>query len=915
MRGPTFAGGPTQTFLLALWLGWFSISLACASEIDISSVESRRPLLSEIEVHLDPGGQLSPTAISTRPGVVPTSLRELRFGFTSDAIWLQVNAINKSDVTQTRWLSIAHARLEYVDFYQLDASGARIEARWEGGTARPLRLRPIASKESLFPVTLRSGEKASLLVRIQGRSMTAIEANFWEPTHYREHEAAEDLRLLVPSGALAAVGIYLLVSAIYRQDKPFVLLALWLCSAVACELALKGYLYRFLIPIGGEVVTRAPIFFLNTSLALSAAFIHTFLAADSAPVLSKIVRGICLTGAIGVLGSPFADLQLLAMTFIAGIMVLCTIYPFLLVSAWLRAHPNFGLFILALSGLWATTIARMLVMFGIIPPNEVSSTTWSMVYGVGLGCAAILGIVRRAIANHENELDKQLALLRAQQEDKLRLETAIEARTRELQGALIAADEANRAKSDFLARISHDLRAPLTAVLGYADLIIASGGTQADQGRVIRRSARHLLSLLNDLIDYARGGSRPNTLQPLPVYTSSLLRSIAAEGAALAQRNENHFEYAISGELPPVVEVDEKRLRQILINLLDNAAKFTDRGHIRFAVQCHGEPNVDDPWSFIFTIEDDGPGMATAELAHIFEPFRRLKGTENYEGIGLGLAIAKQWVDCMNGHIQVQSTEGKGARICVELSLKPTSEDALSHLHQTCGEDTLPDLDGAGRIIWVVEDSHEIRNLVCADLRSQGFLPIPLANGHDALTMITSSGTQAPHLLVTDLRMPYASGEDVLAKSRSKWPDLPVVLLTATPEAMLSTSNEFSAVLSKPVSLSFLRHTLAKLLGIDCVSPISIIDQPASIVYPDAARLAEALALIDIGAISDLVDWADGLSAENPALADFAAHAKLLAERGDMSSLLRLCGRESLDILHSLKEGDSYGAQADTKPS
>lgn len=891
---------------------------AQASRVDIAAVEHSRDLFDALTVRVDASATLTLEQVAADPGRPPASRRALHFGYTTAAIWLQLRVGNDSPATQTRWLSVGHTRLEHVALYRLDATASRIEASWVGGTAQPLAARPIAGKESLFPVTLEPGEEAVLVLRIQGRTLIALDANLWEPTRYREHEAQEDLRLLVPAGALLAVSLYLLASALYRRDRPFVLLALWLCSAVACELALKGYLFRFLLDQGGEVVVRAPILFLSLSLSLSAAFIGTFLGAGQSPALTKVIRGVCLTGVLLMVGATFASIRVLALVFIAGVSVLCLSYPFILASAWRRRHPNVGLFVFALTGLWANVIARMLVMLGILPPSELSSTALSFIYAVGLGGAAILGVVRRTITQHQNALDRERGLMEAQRKEQALLEAAIVARTRALQDATIAADEANRAKSDFLARVSHDLRAPLTAILGYADLIIGSGGSQGESGRVIRRSAQHLLGLLNDLIDYARGGTRPEALQPLPVYAASLLDSIAAEGASLARRNDNRFDYQLSCELPPVIEVDEKRLRQVLVNLLDNAAKFTQHGHIRFKVQCRGDPGPDELPRIVFTVEDDGPGMAPAEVEHIFEPFQRLKATENHEGLGLGLAIAHQWVECMNGRIDVDSALGAGTRIRVELPIRPASEDTLSHANQTCGEDNLPELDGAGRRVWVVEDSHEIRNLLCLELRSQGFGAVPIANGHDALTLLASPSTAAPDLVLTDLKMPFASGEDVLAGVREKWPGVPVVLLTATPDAVATQAgsarshqhstdaaskkaapfdavtpsrHRFSAILSKPVSLLLLRRTLAELLGLEAISPIppAAGASEAALIWPDASRLAEALTLIRMGAVSDLIDWADALLTENAAWAPFATRARKLAEHGEMSGLLRLC--------------------------
>lgn len=895
-------GWPGLLLTLALCLAGLLSTAAHAGRVDISAVERMASLHPALTVLRDPTGALRPEEVAHRSGLPASTPGALSVGFTTDTIWLQLRVGNESATPQTRWLSVGHTRLEEVTLYQLDAGGQRVMESWVGGVAQPLAKRPIVGKESLFPVTLAPGEEALLLLRLQGRTTMALDVSLWAPLHYREQEAVADLSLLVPAGALLVVSLYLLVSALFRRDKSLVLLALWLGVAVVCELTLQGYLYRYVLTAGGEPAVRAPIFFIALTVALAAAFIHTFIVTHRAALLSRLIRGVSLAGFALALGSTFGPLDLLAGAFVVCTVVLCMSSPFLLFSAWRQRHPNIGLFIFALTGLLINVVTRLLIRLDILPPGELSSASMSIVYALGLGSLALLGVVQRTIAQHETTLAQQRALLQAQQAEHARLEAAIDSRTRALQGALIAADEASRAKSDFLARVSHDLRAPLTAILGYADLIIGSGGRPADHGRVIRRSAQHLLGLLNDLIAYARGGSGNNALQALPVYAASLLTSIAAEGEALARRNGNRFEYQLSGELPTVIEIDEKRLRQILINLLDNAAKFTRNGHIRFSVQCPGEHPTSTAMPITFVVEDDGPGMSATELAHIFEPFHRLTSAENHEGLGLGLAISRQWVECMGGDIQAESTPGQGTRLQVSLAIKPASEDALPYPHQVCQEDRLPELDGSCLCVWVVEDSHEIRNLLCLELRSQGFTPVPIANGHDARSLLASPDTRPPDLVLTDLKMPFASGEDVLAGVRAKWPSLPVVLLTATPDAVLQPASagaaaphrpRFSAILSKPVSFLLLRQTLAEQLGLPWPSSEPGSDPSPAITPPSAARLAEAHALIRMGAISDLIDWADSLGTEDPAWAPFATHARELAERGEMAQLLHLCSPPS----------------------
>lgn len=872
----------------------FAVSLGgvCAqtAHIDLGAVERSQPLLRELSMLVDATGARSPEEVARSDALVPVSAGSMRVGFTSATIWLRARIVNDSATTQTRWLSIGDARLEYVDFFQFDATGTRIKTTSSGGTARPLHTRPVTGKESLFPVKLAPGEHGLLLIRVSGRQLISLDAAIWDPLHYREHETARDLQILPAAASLLALSTYLLLGALSSRDKPLSLLSMWLCAAVIGELTMRGYLYRFLLTEGGESVLRAPVLILSISLALATGFVHALLHPSMSRLLRGTFRCLCITGMALALCAPFGNLRVMVTIYLCAITLMFVAFLFVFRLAWRCRTANMRLFTLALGGLWATTLGRLLMMLGAVSANWVSSGKLLMLYMLAMACFTIAWAVQRRMKQDSETAREHMVQIERQRAEQVRLESAIQARTRALEEALIAANEANRAKSDFLARISHDLRAPLTSILGYAEMVIGLGGRHADSGRTIHRSARHLLALLNDLTDYARGGSQPHSLQALPIYLRGLLANIAAEGESLARRNSNRFECTLEDDLPAVIEVDEKRLRQILGNLLDNAAKFTANGTIRFTASCTtNDGAAEDSVTVALVIEDTGPGMPAAELVHIFEPFRRLKSTESHEGLGLGLAISKQWVDRMGGEILAESTPGKGTRIRVSLPLRIAPEDALSYPQQTCCEENLPDLDGANRTVWVVEDSHEIRTMLCLELRSQGFVPVPIGNGHDAISMLNSQSTQPPDLVLTDLRMPFAGGEEVLAKVRSKWPDLPVVLLTATPDATLPAADEFSAILSKPVSMALLRRTLASQLGISfCMAP-PVEARGVATTYPDARSLREAQSLIQMGAISDLIDWAQRLVTRSPALTEFAERATQLAERGELDRLRALC--------------------------
>ena len=255
--------------------------------------------------------------------------------------------------------------------------------------------------------------------------------------------------------------------------------------------------------------------------------------------------------------------------------------------------------------------------------------------------------------------------LAGERRQRLHLEEQVARRTEELRRALLSANEASRAKTDFIARVSHDLRSPLTSIIGYSQLLSDAGGPQAYQARTIRRSARHMLNLINDLIEYPHGGG--DKLNEVPVRIHTLLEAIAQEAWILARKNNNQFISSIQRELPATLVLDGTRLRQILLNLLDNAAKFTRNGMIELVAGVDVGGPEDQPWLW-FSIRDTGCGIAPDEQSKVFEPFYR--SADLSDGAGLGLPIVAEWTRRMNGTLALHSTPGEGTEIKVRLLVR-----------------------------------------------------------------------------------------------------------------------------------------------------------------------------------------------------------------------------------------------------
>ncbi|MFJ2993070.1 ATP-binding protein [Pandoraea sp. NPDC087047] len=867
------------------------------SPVDVASAPSPLVLDTQLRMLEDPTGRLDAPQALAAAGWRDVAPRMLNMGYSRSAFWLTGNVTNSGTAPVTRWLSVGIVRLEDIRFYAMPFGTTQPSVTWLAGHTVPLARHPVTSETSVFPITLAPGERLTFLLRIQTRSAVSIVPQLWHPDDFRLSESRNAMIAMLLAGSMLSIALYAFVLGIARRDPVFVLLALTTVTQVAQDMAFQGFLYRYVLPQGGEFIVRAPSFFSTLTAGAFSAMLLIFAGLNRVALWRWTYRamiGIMMFMTLWVL---FGDHRVAGATHLQLLTVFNVIWVVSLIDGWRRGFANARLSLLSFSPGCIVLFWRLAIIKGLLPEDWLANTAmgWSTNISVLLMLTIIVAGRSRELVREQRAAQREV--LQTRREEQARLANAVDARTRELQAALIAADEANSAKSDFLARISHDLRTPLTSIIGFADLVQSGGREDADRGRIIRRSAHHMLAMVNDLIEYAGGGAA-DALHVAPVYTHAFIDGMVHEGMSLARKHDNAFLLDVRAPLPPLLALDAKRVRQVLGNLLDNAAKYTANGTITLSLSASPDATRADIVHVSFSVEDSGCGISSDDLPRVFEPFARFDRARRVPGVGLGLAIVQQWIERMDGTISIVSTPDVGTRVTFTLPLRVAREADLLPQSFAGSTHALPALDGNGYHIWLAEDSPEIRQFLNDELTSLGFSVRTFSDGVALIAALGNLAQTAPDLVLTDHMMPNADGLDVARAARRHWPDVPVLAVSASPQVVAGSGNHdgseargYDACLLKPVELVDLRNTIARLLDLQRDEPPATESgqAPAAIVRPSREHLVEARQLISMGAITDLMDWARNLSDHAPQYDVFARHVHQLAQRGDLASLAELC--------------------------
>ena len=625
-----------------------------------------------VEIHEDRDADRTLQDVDSLPsgtpeGFVPFADRaRLWLGYSSSAIWLRMSMVNDSQDVRSNRLVLNVSWLQHVDFHVQRWRGGQPVSAWtheRAGIADPPDAGHRHQRVPTLALDLSPGETVRVLVRVRSarQSNLGLELHTAQQWHEIERNHAMLSGLLI--GGLLVFAVYSTslwwisrAPALAYQAGGFAMLALY-------EAAYRGYARAMLWPDSTEWSYRA----------------HSATAIGTVICLMLYLYERCRNNPVRIPGLPL-------------LAALGVLQALLLVGVVLGTHSTFGAVAFAASPLTvlALTVCAYIYRRRGGPGGRLALAVMSVVCIGTLLRLVALTYASRVLSDIDlyalsfpgmlvglfaftawsyqqtrQRNDAQRTLVQWQAQEQQRLEEEVGRKTHALNEALEQAEQRAREQKELLAYISHDLRAPMATIIGNVRAMQGAGGRPDGQRlTTIERSATYQLDLIDDLLDFSKGDLRPLALDERPVHLRTLIDDIAQYAEALARRQHNTFALDVEGGLPEAVYLDSKRLQQVLLNMLSNAAKFTRDGHI--GLQVRAQP-AGDAWRLRFEVTDSGAGIGREELDRMKRALA--DNTPSLQG-GLGLVIAQRIVQRMGDRLTIHSDIGTGTQVAFSLEAR-----------------------------------------------------------------------------------------------------------------------------------------------------------------------------------------------------------------------------------------------------
>ncbi|MBK6905767.1 MAG: hypothetical protein IPH08_01110 [Rhodocyclaceae bacterium] len=660
----------------------------------------------------DPTGQLSLSNLLALPkdGNSFNALKvgeKPNFGYTADTYWLRLEVRNSGPGVEERLLEIPYPILSLIEFYQV--TNGQVDATFKAGLAVPLSVRPIITRNFVFPVRLQGTATSEIYLKIRSDNALVVPAVLWRPAAYNSHLVADYAWQSVYFGIALAMLIFNFLIYVEFRERVYLRYVIYVVATTLTFAAQQGLAKQFLWP---EATFWSNIaLYVGYVIAMAMFYQLTREMLDLKVVAPRIDR---------IFNSVALSYLLLPVLFF---FIFQPIVPAVSVSFALaglsaavvgaycahRRQRSAYFYLVAFLPLISGAIIVVLRSLQVLPLNDFTLNA------LQLGSALQMILLAFALADRftQTRRERESALEQAERAGALAQAVAQAEQARE------AAVAANHLKNDFLAMISHEVRTPLGGVIGMLRFGLKDPGLAAGTRSKLHvglANAEILLQIINDILDYSKLEAGKMTLEVIDFDLPELIEDAKSILEDRAESKSLSLVAEVAPDLPVWCRADPTRLRQVLINLVGNAIKFTETGEVRLCVSREGE-------RLLFDVHDSGIGISADAIPRLFQKFEQASAdtSRKFGGTGLGLAISKRIVESMGGDISVTSEPGVGSTFSFWLPLELGSapeveaEDTqAAHSHRLdilCAEDGATNqiiirelIEGMGHTIEIAED-------------------------------------------------------------------------------------------------------------------------------------------------------------------------------------------------------------------